>query len=142
MAFEREVARIHKMYLHFRQVPSESYCKRNLSVYRRRLIIICMEQIARITKMEQCLDQLSEAVQELSVALDKYAEAQNAARTLSDYLGSGEWREDYEADEAGLLPKDLKRGVLSEDGLWNVLGDCHELDIRMLETVSNHLKQH
>ena len=24
-------------------------------------------------------------------------------------------------DEAGLLPKDLKRGVLSEDGLWNLL---------------------
>ena len=25
------------------------------------------------------------------------------------------------ADEAGLLPKDLKRGVLSEDGIYNLL---------------------
>ena len=28
--------------------------------------------------------------------------------------------EDYEADEAGELPEDLKRGILSEDGLYNL----------------------
>ena len=30
---------------------------------------------------------------------------------------------DFEADEAGLLPPDLKRGFLSEDGIYNLLGD-------------------
>ena len=96
--------------------------------------------IERIMRMEQCLDQLAEAVQGLSAALDAYDEAQTAAQALSSYLSSGEWRMDYEADEAGHLPEGLKRGVLSEDGIWNVLGDCHELDIRMLETVSGRLK--
>ena len=100
-----------------------------------------MEQIERITQMEQCLDQLAEAAQELSAALAKYVEAQTAAQTLNAYLSSGEWRKDYEDDEAGLLPADLKRGVLSEDGIWNVMGDCHELDIRMLETVTDRLKK-
>ena len=99
-----------------------------------------MEQIERITRMEQCLDQLTEAAQGLAAALDRYAEAQTAAQALGAYLSSGEWRKDYEADEAGRLPEDLKRGVLSQDGVWNVLGDCHELDIRMLETVTEHLK--
>ena len=99
-----------------------------------------MEQIERITRMEQCLDQLAEATQGLATALDRYAEAQDAVRALSAYLSSGEWMEDYEADEAGRLPENLKRGVLSQDGIWNVLGDCHELDIRMLEMVTDHLK--
>ena len=31
------------------------------------------------------------------------------------------WKDDFEADEKGLIPKDMKRGVLSEDGLYNLL---------------------
>ena len=42
-------------------------------------------------------------------------------KALSDYYGSDEWKRDYAADEAGLLPKDLKRGVLSEDGIYALL---------------------
>ena len=40
---------------------------------------------------------------------------------LTEYLESGQWQADYEADEKGELPADLKRGVLSQDGLWNLL---------------------
>ena len=40
---------------------------------------------------------------------------------LAVYYSSDAWKRDYAADEAGLLPKDLKRGVLSEDGLYNLL---------------------
>lgn len=31
------------------------------------------------------------------------------------------WLQDYELDEKKLLPKDLKRGVLSQDELYNLL---------------------
>ena len=31
------------------------------------------------------------------------------------------------ADEAGNLPPDLKRGVLSEDGIWNLLSDYRNI---------------
>ena len=40
---------------------------------------------------------------------------------LETYYTSGQWREDYEADERGELPPDLKRGVLSQDGLYDLL---------------------
>ncbi len=40
---------------------------------------------------------------------------------LASYYSSREWKEDFAADEAGLLPRSLKRGILSEDGLWNLL---------------------
>ena len=42
---------------------------------------------------------------------------------LSKYYGSELWKQDFAADEAGNLPPDLKRGVLSEDGIWNLLFD-------------------
>ncbi len=47
-------------------------------------------------------------------------------RELGSYYGSTEWKQDYAADEAGLLPSDLKRGVLSEDGIYNVLQQYSE----------------
>ena len=49
------------------------------------------------------------------------AEIQNQLRILNEYYVSGQWQEDYEADEAGLLPSGLKRGVLSQDGVFDLL---------------------
>ena len=40
---------------------------------------------------------------------------------LVQYYESGQWLRDYELDEQGLLPPDLKRGVLSQDGVYNLL---------------------
>ena len=48
---------------------------------------------------------------------------QEAVQTLSHYYFDGEWMHDFALDEEGRLPKTLKRGVLSEDGLYNVLCD-------------------
>ena len=46
---------------------------------------------------------------------------------LSKYYGSELWKLDFAADEAGKLPPDLKRGVLSEDGIWNLLSDYRDI---------------
>ena len=50
---------------------------------------------------------------------------------MDKYYTSGVWRQDFEDDEVGLLPADLKRGVLSEDGIWDLLTDCNELNHRL-----------
>jgi acetyl esterase/lipase len=70
---------------------------------------------------------------ELLCALADPAAPKERLRALSDktgelerYLSSAAWKEDFAADEAGLLPRDLKRGVLSEDGLWNALEEARE----------------
>ena len=96
-----------------------------------------MEQTERIRQMEQRLDRASAAVMELSAALDKYAEAQEALTVLNKYYGSDEWKQDYADDEAGRLPQNLKRGVLSEDGIWNLLSDNRGLMERMQEILNN-----
>lgn len=89
--------------------------------------------------MEQLFDFSSEAIKEHPMPLDKYEEAKKAIASLSRYYDSEEWRQDYEADEAGLLPKDLKRGVLSEDGIWNLLSDWRELEVRLRSLRENQL---
>ena len=80
-----------------------------------------MDRIDRIKEMEAHFDNASEAVKELSMALEKYAEAKDSIKKLTQYYTSPLWIEDYEADEEGLLPAGLKRGVLSQDAVYNLL---------------------
>ena len=76
------------------------------------------ERIERIRKMERCFDALTDAcaggAEALRQKAEQYAE-------LIDYYEGGLWLADYEADERGELPPDLKRGVLRQDGIWNLL---------------------
>lgn len=95
-----------------------------------------MEQLERIRRMEACLRTAEAAVRSLSDALDGWADAAEDIRTLDSYYGSEEWRRDREADEAGLLPKDLRRGVLGEDEAWNVLDDARTLSVRLREAAA------
>ena len=80
-----------------------------------------IQQLERIQHMEQLLDFVIKARKEQHINQEKSARIQEAIRILADYYGSKEWKQDFADDEAGLLPKDLKRGVLSEDGIWNIL---------------------
>ena len=91
-----------------------------------------MEQIERIRQMELRMERATKAVMELSTALENYEAAQEDIAELERSYGSEEWKQDFAADEAGLLPADLKRGVLSEDGIWNLLEDIHELNNRLI----------
>lgn len=80
-----------------------------------------MNQLERIRYMERLLDFVIEARKEQPIDPEKSARIQEALRILAEYYTSDEWKQDFADDEAGLLPKDLKRGVLSEDGIWNLL---------------------
>lgn len=96
-----------------------------------------MNQMERIAHMEQIFDETRAAVSGLADALDAYNAMCPALKELTDYYGSPLWMQDYKDDEAGLLPADLKRGILSEDGIWNLLTDNRRLleDLKtMLET--------
>ena len=90
-----------------------------------------MEQIERIKQMELRMERAAKAVTELSAALDNYESVQEDIAELDNYYGSEMWKQDYADDEAGRLPADLKRGVLSEDGIWNLLSDARELSDRL-----------
>ena len=94
-----------------------------------------MTRIERITNMESLFDKSEEVVKRLEAALKDFAELEHDIAKLENYYTSPQWRKDFEADEAGKLPKDLKRGVLSEDGIYDLLSDyqCLKDQIRTIE---------
>ncbi len=99
-----------------------------------------MTQLERITHYEEILDKIDAAVSDLDRVLETFDAVQPLVRELDDYYGSDDWRQDYADDEAGRLPADLKRGVLSEDGVYDALTDNRELLARMLETVVRSMR--
>lgn len=87
------------------------------------------EQIERIRAMEQALNEAAPAVAQLAAALEGYKAVLPQLKVLAEYYQSPLWMQDYDADHAGLLPAQLCRGVLTEDALWDLLGD----NARLLE---------
>ena len=78
-------------------------------------------QVERIKKMEEILDEGTGIVLELEHAVDRYTAFADKIDELEQYYTGGQWRKDYEDDDAGRLPHNLKRGVLSEDAVYNFL---------------------
>ena len=86
-----------------------------------------MTREERIKYFENILNQAQLTARQMESALDSFTFLLPALKELEDYYTSDEWKSDFEADEQGLLPKELKRGVLSEDGIDHVLEMFSEL---------------
>jgi hypothetical protein len=82
-------------------------------------------EIERIKWMEQRFNNAMAAIKDGSA--DSLKAIKEDVAELSKYYGSELWKLDFAADEAGNLPPDLKRGVLSEDGIWNLLSDYRDI---------------
>jgi len=80
-----------------------------------------VERIHRIEYMEQVLNRAEESLKLLDKAMESYENIRKQLQELIEYYESPQWMEDFQADEQGLLPQDLKRGVLSEDAVYNLL---------------------
>lgn len=105
---------------------SEEYLKKDLD-----------KRIKRIRKMEKIMEELSQVQEKLNKALDEFEAFKEKAKAFDDYYSSEKWMEDYSADDMGLLPEDMERGVLNEDIPYDVLGENYNLGMRMKDLSRN-----
>ena len=82
--------------------------------------------IRRIQKMELCFD----ALRNTPASVRTTACFQALLKSFLQYYEGGQWLSDFELDEQGKLPRDLKRGVLSEDGVYNFLTDLDATNVK------------
>ena len=93
------------------------------------------QRIVRIIDMEDRFNSINQLLANIEEDLDDYDDIHGFIPELKEYMDSGQWREDYEADERGELPEWLLRGVLSEDGLYNMLEDVKRIKERVEKVV-------
>ena len=74
-----------------------------------------------ISEMEEIFDKVLQTQSAFEKAIEEYRGLQPEIEKLEAYYSSKQWKEDFAADERGEIPVDMKRGVLSEDGIYNML---------------------
>ena len=96
---------------------------------------VSAEQLGRVRYFESLLEEVRQLLSDPEASAEKLLAAAGKVGELEEYYGSPEWKRDYSDEEAGLFPADLRRGVLSEDGIYNTLEeyrerieDCDNLD--------------
>ena len=92
--------------------------------------------IDRISEMESCLKECTEATAGLCGQLDRMEECAEQMTRLFSYYGSEAWYEDRE----GELPAGLRAGVLSEDLVYDQITAARDTAFRMLELSADILK--
>ena len=98
--------------------------------------MIKKKQLDRISQMEDRFDEVTRVMAALDEAVSEYADFKSEIKALQDYMESGQWKEDFEADEAGKIPANVKRGVLSEDGLYDLLEESDRILARAREILA------
>ena len=84
-------------------------------------------QIERIKRYENMMNEVKEALQKADAAIEAYKQVRPKIRKLERYYTGSMWKKDFIASENGELPEDLLCGVLSEDGINDVLDEDLEL---------------
>ena len=91
----------------------------------------------RVARNSSKFKRAEEAIKEAEIGVDMLLDAWDDICSLSEYMDSGQWKEDFEADERGEISKDIDRGVLSEDGLYNTLDRLQDVLGQMASIVDH-----
>lgn len=81
----------------------------------------------RINQMSEAFNRLSAVTATLTDGAEELKDLAPDVDLLKDYISSGQWLKDFEADERGEIGTDVDRSVLSEDGLYNLMEDLDEI---------------
>ena len=84
-------------------------------------------RLERISRMEAAYDEVTGMMGKMGEAVNTHKDFKSKFEELKEYMDSGQWQKDYEADEAGKIPAYVKRGVLSQDGLYDLLQDVDDV---------------
>lgn len=100
-----------------------------------------MEKYKELTRMEHILNEYTQTLENMEALLTSLNEHRQDYKDLLAYYYSDQRNQDLQDDERGLIPADLPRGVLSEDGIFDFVGDYRDTALHMMETALHMLKE-
>lgn len=95
-----------------------------------------------VIRYEKVLNETSEIVEKMNALLNQLEANSAEYNALKDYYGSEEYMRDVDLSNESDTYQDIPTGVLSEDGVYNLIAEQYALNIRMLEIATQQLKTH
>ena len=100
---------------------------RETSLWFRKDPVSYNENVVRIEKYEHAADEAEQLMRNCpESAADRLRDLMS---DIEAYYTGEDWKQDFADDEAGLLPDTLKRGVLSEDRIYNLLEEYRSWEL-------------
>jgi hypothetical protein len=98
-------------------------------------------ELDRIRQFEALYNEWAAMLPALEAAQQQWQQARTRLQALRAYYFDGDWRAHMEADEAGRIPADLPRGILTEDTLYNAFIAERELALEWVQLGAQALKE-
>lgn len=92
-----------------------------------------MDSLKRIQRMETVYQEATAAIADYEDALQSMKGQLEILAILRDYYTNGDWSADHAYEEAHPLPAEMTCGVLSEDGVYDLLTSVTRLGIDSME---------
>ena len=99
-----------------------------------------MDRNERVAAMESILNDHNRAVAEFKEALAAFEKAQEAFDVLDRYYSSQDWFDDVDAYDEGEITVDC--GVLTEDAVYDLIGENFERAKEMIRLANAILQKH
>ena len=93
----------------------------------------------RVARNSSRFKSVEQAIEQAEVGIDMLLDQWENICILNEYLDSGEWLQDFEADERGEISKLIPRGILSEDGLYNALDRLQDV-LGQMASIVDHIE--
>lgn len=100
-----------------------------------------MEKYTHIIKMENIMVQQNKKLKEMNQLLDTLDTQQEEYRKLLAYYYSEQRAQDIQDDENHLIPESMHRGVLTEDEIYDLIGEYRDTAVRMIEMGVQMIKE-
>ncbi len=97
--------------------------------------------ITKISAMEGILNDGAAAIKETFASLEKLVSMEGDLKKLFAYYGSPAWFDDRERDSRGDFPRDLPRGVLTEDAVYDLLTELVRLKTETQQLCDSLLRE-
>ena len=98
------------------------------------------EQCDNIDRMSKILLERQEILDKLESVLDELDEKNDEFQAIKEYFSSEQRMKDIDADEKGEIPESINRAALTQDELYNMLEDNHDVAVHMIESAAGILK--
>lgn len=96
-------------------------------------------RITEISKHEATLQKMEALLSRMEEMQEEWGNLRKDFQQMMEYYTGDEWTEDLKLDEQGLF-RDLPRGVLSEDEIYNVFTRNTQLAFRLARTALDYVE--
>lgn len=93
-----------------------------------------------VVEMTEIYEEHKKLLDKLGSSLEEFKNHQKEVEKLEKYYYSEKFMEDYDASNKGEIPDDINQGILTEDAIYDLLGDNYYMARELLD-LANYIIQ-